>query len=44
MDVNIKIDFIGVCTDTNVIYQAFWKKRPMNCKFDQCVLQKDVMS
>ena len=24
--------------------RAFWKKRPMNRKFDHCVSQKDVMS
>ena len=24
--------------------RAFWKKRPMNHKFDQCVSQKDVTS
>ena len=24
--------------------RAFWKKRPMNRKFDHCVSQKDIMS
>ena len=35
----------GVYRDTYVFYQSVLeKKRPMNCKFDHCVSQKDVMS
>ena len=34
--------FIGVCRTLMYSTRAFWKKRPMNRKFDHCVSQKDV--
>ena len=34
------IVFIGVCIDTNVIYQSVLEKKT----YDQCVSQKDVTS
>ena len=38
--VSMTTRLIGVCIDTNVIYQSVLENRPMNRKFDQCVSQK----
>ena len=39
-----KLPIFGVCRTPMYSIRAFWKKRPMNHKFDHCVSQKDVMS
>ena len=36
----VNLEIIGVCTDTNVIYQTVLEKKT----YDQCVSQKDVTS
>ena len=44
MQANKKQFFIGVCRTPMYSTRAFWKKRPMNHKFDHCVSQEDITS